>query len=93
MFKFYVFLVFFSALAALFLLLTVFRIFQVRERLLIVFLAPIVYFCTGFLMRLSASKELIDAGFFLTDFAFLFVYLLFALSLMLGQLKYWKAKV
>jgi hypothetical protein len=53
---------------------------------------PILLFAFGFTLRLAQDKELIDLGFFFTEFSFLFTYLLFTVALLLGQVKYWGIK-
>lgn len=47
-------------------------------------------FAVGFAFRLTASKSVIDFGFFLTEVSYLFVYVLFTAALILGQKRYWK---
>ncbi len=49
-------------------------------------------FCIGFGMRLSVTKPIVDLGFFLTESSSVFAYTLFALAMILGQLKYWGNK-
>jgi len=66
--------------------------FKLRKFFVAIFLLPLVLFVIGFSLRFVNDKILVDTGFFLTDFSFLFVYLLTALALILGQLKYWKVK-
>lgn len=53
-------------------------------------LFPLWLFGIGFIMRLSGQRPVIDLGFFFTDISGLFVSVLFATFLFLGQLKYWK---
>lgn len=53
-------------------------------------LLPLFVFVAGYSLRLSGDKEMIDIGYFFTDFSFLFVYIVFAISFLLGQIKYWK---
>ncbi len=50
---------------------------------------PLAMLTLGYYLRLSGHQPAVDIGFFLTDGSFLFTYLLFALFLLLGQLKYW----
>ncbi|MBI4043289.1 MAG: hypothetical protein HY393_00595 [Candidatus Diapherotrites archaeon] len=52
-------------------------------------LFPLALFGLGFVLRLTAEPALIDIGFFFTEFSYLFIYVLFTLSLVLGQVKYW----
>jgi len=66
--------------------------FKVKKLTLEILTFPLLVFALGFALRLTDQKELIDTGFFLTDYSSLFVYLLFAACLVLGQLKYWKIK-
>ena len=65
-------------------------IFSLRKDVTAIFLFPVVLFVTGFSMRLSGIQYIVDVGFFFTEFSFLLVYILFAMSFFLGQLKYWK---
>jgi hypothetical protein len=53
---------------------------------------PPALFTLGFSLRLSGLQPAVDLGFFMTDFSFLFTYLVFASSFVLGQLKYWKKR-
>ena len=64
--------------------------FKLKKFFIVFFLLPLFLFVIGFLLRLTGDKFLIDIGFFFTDFSFLFAYLLTAIALILGQLKYWK---
>jgi len=41
-------------------------------------------------MRLSESQRVVDLGYFFTDLSFLFTYILFTATLILGQKKYWR---
>jgi predicted tellurium resistance membrane protein TerC len=66
--------------------------FEVRKRNLLIFLLPLFLFTAGYYLRLTGTREFIDIGFFFTDSSYLFVYMLFAIFLMLGQLKYWKKR-
>ena len=50
---------------------------------------PIFVFCAGFIMRLLPRKEMVDLGFFFTESAVVFIYVLFTTALILGQFKYW----
>lgn len=72
------------------LLLYLLRQFTKRSYLVFIVLFPLIAFALGFSLRLSGIPKIIDIGFFFTDFGFLFVYLLFALAFLLGQIKYWK---
>lgn len=63
--------------------------FAVPRNVYALLLLPLIIFPAGFFLRLTAVKELADIGFFLTEFSFLFVYVIFAASLVLGQLRYW----
>jgi len=56
----------------------------------IFFLVPLFFFCLGFILRLTEAKPLVDTGYFLTEFSYLFIYTLFAIFLFLGQIRYWK---
>ena len=64
--------------------------FNVKKQTQLLVFFPLAAFAIGYYLRLSDVKGVIDTGYFLTDFSYLFVYLLFALSFILGQLKYWK---
>jgi len=41
-------------------------------------------------MRLLPTEEIVDLGFFFTEVSNMYLYVLFVLALLLGQLKYWK---
>lgn len=58
------------------------------QRITLVFLSVLLIFSVGFAMRLSGAGEVIDLGFYLTDFSFLMSYLLIAVAALLGQAKY-----
>jgi len=64
--------------------------FKIKCRYALVFLVPLSVFAIGYRLRLSGVTEDINLGFFLTDSSYLFVYILFAFFLLLGQLKYWR---
>lgn len=66
--------------------------FEVKRRKLLVFIFPLLTYIAGFTLRLTSNKELIDLGFFFTEFSTIFVTVLFSLCLYLGQIKYWKIK-
>ncbi len=51
---------------------------------------PVIIFSTGFILRLSENKPMIDIGYFFTDSSSIFLYALFTGALILGQLKFWK---
>lgn len=80
-------LTFFSGLIINFL-----KKFKQNKTTYILAISPLAAFTTGFTMRLSGIKDWIDIGFFLTEFSYLFVWALFVLCAVLGQLKYWKVK-
>ena len=65
------------------------RIFK-RQDIAIFFIIPVFLFCLGFLLRLLGNKSFIDIGFFFTESAFLVIYIIFSISFLLGQLKYWR---
>lgn len=75
---------------AVLLIANLLRRFGVKGCYICTVLFPFIVFPVGFSLRLTGIQEMIDTGFFLTDFSFLFVYLLTGMSLVLGQLKYWK---
>lgn len=54
------------------------------------FITPLLTYSGGFVLRLSKDKSLIDIGFYLTDYSLMFTYTLFAVAVLLGQLRYWK---
>jgi len=66
------------------------KLFKVR----IYFKWTIFCFILGYLLRIAGSEfslqEMVDTGFFLTDFSFFLTYFYFSYFLFLGQLKYWK---
>lgn len=66
------------------------RIFTKKKNLILIVLFPVVVFGIGYTLRLSSVKEGVDLGFFFTDFSFLFVYLVFAMAFLLGQIRYWR---
>lgn len=61
-----------------------------RGDLFIYLLLPLILFVTGFSMRLTTNSEIIDLGFFFTEISSVWLYVLFVLALLLGQIKYWK---
>ncbi len=61
-----------------------------KVNLFIYFLIPLLIFTTGFILRLSSKNEFIGLGYFLTDISNLWLYILFTLGIILGQVKYWK---
>lgn len=67
-----------------------FRRFTKDLKLPLMLFVPIIIFSLGFIMRLSEDKQIIDLGFFFTESATIFIYVLFTSALILGQLKYWK---
>lgn len=66
--------------------------FKVKKSRLAVFVFPLLTYAAGFTLRLSGNKELIDLGYFFTEFSTIFVTVLFSLCLYLGQIKYWKIR-
>lgn len=66
--------------------------FKIRKRRLMIFLVPLMVFITGFSLRVSGNKNMIDLGYFMTDFSALSATVLFTICIFLGQLKYWKIK-
>jgi hypothetical protein len=75
---------------AIFLFTSLLKIFNIKRSIYYVVIFPICLFSVGFSLRVSEIQKLIDVGFFMTDFSFLFIYSVTALALTLGQLKYWK---
>lgn len=71
------------------LLFNLLRRFERRD--LVVYTSiPIALFSLGFIMRLSKKELIIDCGFFLTEISFLLIYSIFAITFVLGQIKYWE---
>jgi len=66
--------------------------FEIKRKKLLVFVLPLLTYAAGFTLRLSDNKELVDLGFFFTEFSTIFVTVLFSLCMYLGQLKYWRIK-
>lgn len=50
----------------------------------------LLMFTLGYILRLSAQKQFVDIGYYLTDLSYLFTYIIFTAALILGQIKYWK---
>lgn len=73
-------------------LLNFLRKFEVLRQISTIILLPLILFVIGFSLRLTEKQENINIGFFFTDFSYLFVYLVFALAFILGQIKYWRLK-
>ncbi len=61
-----------------------------RRDLFIYLFIPLFFFTIGFTMRLSGQTPVVDLGFFFTEMSSIWLYLLFVLALLLGQIKYWK---
>lgn len=66
--------------------------FKIKKNKLMVFLVPLIIFIIGFSLRISGNKNMIDLGYFMTDFSALSATILFTVCLFLGQVKYWKIK-
>jgi len=66
--------------------------FEAEKLALGFILFSLLTFVIGFALRLSGNTNLIDTGFFLTEYSVLFTSLFMALSFMLGEIKYWKIK-
>jgi hypothetical protein len=79
------FLLFFSSL-----IIVLFKKFNNDLKIALLFLTPLLVFSFGFILRLSARPPMVDLGYFLTEFSGLFISILFAVCLLLGQLRYWK---
>ncbi len=71
-------------------LLRFFRKFTKSLDLVKIVLLPLGLFAVGFYMRIQG--DLVDIGYFFTDFSFLFVYIVFAVTFLLGQIKYWRIR-
>jgi len=78
-------LIFYSLLIA-----ALFRKFNRDLKIALFFITPLLVFSVGFVFRLSVKPPIVDLGFFLTEFSGLFISILFAICLFLGQLRYWK---
>lgn len=72
------------------LVISLFFSFHKGFKYTIYFIIPLFIFSLGFFLRLTSSKPLINMGYYFTDFTSLFIYCLFAITFLLGQLKYWK---
>jgi len=72
------------------LVLNFLRVFGIRKNYMVIMMFPLLLFTFGFSLRLSGISEIVDLGFFFTDFTFVFIYIMFTASFMLGQIKYWK---
>lgn len=81
-------ILFFLSIYTVVLLLLVNK-FKFNKKLLVVFEVPLTTFCLGYLLRLTGNQALINLGYFLTDSSGMFLSILFAFFLMLGQIKYW----
>jgi hypothetical protein len=66
--------------------------FKVKKNRLIIFLIIPLIFIAGFGLRISGNKNLIDFGYFLTEFSTLGATILFTVCIYLGQIKYWGVK-
>jgi len=90
MFVYQVIVVF--ALSALysFLVFLFCRGFTKQLNLPVMLIFPVIVFSTGFILRLSENKPMVDVGYFFTDSSSIFLYALFTGALILGQLKFWK---
>jgi hypothetical protein len=80
-------LLFFTALIFNFL-----KQFKIKRNRALIFICPLITYALGFYWRMLADKNLVDLGFFFTEFSTLFVTILFTLFLYLGQVKYWGIK-
>jgi hypothetical protein len=73
------------------LLISITHVFGKQYRKYTLFLlAPLFSFSFGFLLRLNPNEEIVDVGFFFTESSLMFSYLLLTLTMLMGQLKYWK---
>ncbi|HLC77614.1 MAG TPA: hypothetical protein VJH92_00635 [Candidatus Nanoarchaeia archaeon] len=61
-----------------------------KKSFLIYFIVPLTLFVLGFILRLSLQNEFVDLGYFLTEISNLWLYILFTLGIILGQVRYWK---
>lgn len=78
------------SLLFIFLVVRLLRHFGRGNDLIIYFVTPLLIYSFGYILRLSGDKPLVDLGFYMTDYSFMFVYTIFAVSILLGQLRYWK---
>ncbi len=75
-----------------YLLIEIFRKFNIKIRNTYFFIIPLGVFSIGFVLRLNSDINFVNLGYYLTDFTGLFVSVLFTTFLLLGQLKYWKSR-
>ena len=61
---------------------------QTRKGVVSIVFPVCLMFCIGFVLRLSNDNDIIDIGYFLTDFSYLLSYLLIAFAALFGQAKY-----
>lgn len=61
-----------------------------RKDLFIYVFIPLIFFTIGFTMRLSEQVSIVNLGFFFTEISSIWLYVLFVLALLLGQIRYWK---
>ncbi len=84
----------FGVIILVFLILVLNLLFILRKfrktELTLYLLVPLCLFTIGFSLRLTFSQKIIDLGFFFTEISSVWLYVLFVLALLLGQIKYWK---
>jgi len=78
--------------ASVFLIRSFAKDFSLNLRKLAIFIFPLVNYIIGFTLRISGNGELVDIGYFFTEFTTLFVTILFSLCIYFGQIKYWRIK-
>ncbi|MFW5746013.1 MAG: hypothetical protein ACOCWQ_00500 [Nanoarchaeota archaeon] len=71
-------------------LLLICRKFRLNPAFSLPLALALFIYSSGFLLRLSSDTDLIDTGFFLTGISTVYLSILFALMLFLGQIRYWK---
>jgi hypothetical protein len=65
------------------------EVFRPNLKIIKWFILPLFVYCLGYTLRLSENSKIIDIGFLLCDTTSIFVSLIFAFILVLGQIKYW----
>ncbi len=78
--------------ASIIVLIVFLKRFNIGKIFLTLVMFPVTAFSIGFTLRLTGDKNLIDTGYFLTEYSLIFTYLIFASCCLLGQVKYWKIK-
>jgi hypothetical protein len=74
------------------LLVVIFRKFGLKTKDACFFIVPLIIYSVGFVLRVNHNIDVVNLGYYLTDFTGLFVTVLFTSFLLFGQLKFWKIK-